>query len=112
MSALREWQQFKDFGMTKDFPLVVRKADAAIAELEAENKRLKLDLELSKPVYSRRQIEQRAEQAEATVERLTWMVRETWGQGGMEYGPPDFFEYVADLERRWEARSSPRPPEG
>ena len=40
-------------------------------------------------------------EAEATVKKLTWMVEETWGQGGMEYGPPDFSEYMADLERRW-----------
>ena len=36
MSALMEWQQFKDFGMTKDFPLVIKKTDDAIDELEEE----------------------------------------------------------------------------
>ena len=112
---LREEAQQPYFGPNMQPPAwwsARREAEATAAELEAENKRLKLDLELSKPVYSRRhqayipKIEQRAEQAEATVERLTWMVRETWGQGGMEYGPPDFFEYMADLERRWQERQA------
>jgi len=41
---------------------------------------------------------------DAELERLKWMLEETWGQGGMEYGPPDFSEYVAELERSWEER--------
>jgi hypothetical protein len=61
MSALREWQQFKDFGMTKDFPLVVRKADAAIRELEAAL-REKYDT-----TYRR-------DAVDITIERLTWML--------------------------------------
>jgi len=42
--------------------------------------------------------------ADAAIEQLKWMLYETWGQGGMEYGPPDFSEYMADLERRWTER--------
>ena len=44
--------------------------------------------------------------ADAAIEQLMWMVEETWGQGGMEYGPPDFSEYVADLELRWAERGT------
>ena len=81
MSALEEYRKYvdevrDDYSEYNPAFHIILKADAAIAELEA------------------------------TVERLTWMVRETWGQGGMEYGPPDFFEYMADLERRWQERQA------
>ena len=61
-----------------------------IAELEAENERLTL----AQPLYSRRQLESRLEQAEAALERLTWMVRSL----------P--FEQEADLARRWAERGT------